>query len=380
MKKLLFISLSLSIFFFSTVLYACGDSSSPVVLPEEEEPIKEVPSAKGITDMALIYHTYEDRPKWVSGELNPFLFRQENNKLEWLFDGFLFLEIYLKKDGLFYDYGIALDGRTPPKKTEWQYLLDETFSKGRGPNALEISLDSLALKGHYPPYKRQVMFAIPNPQYGQKNWGMVDGKSLDFTKHSDRLIAAKWYVDELLKIWDNNKYKHLDFAGFYWLHETIDGAPNNDAALIKDVAAYLKTKDIDMCWIPYNWAEGVEQWREYGFSITYQQPNYFFDLNSELWILERAINFAKEQGLALEMEFDDRLLSNRGYLARYHTYIDEFEKGGVWRDKPVAYYHGTAAWLKMSRSLDPDIKLAFKKLADILVERQGKFSTIIKHK
>jgi len=302
----------------------------------------------------------------------------KDDKPEWLFDGFLFLEIYLKLNGIFYDYGIALNDRKPPKKTEWQYLLSETFSDKRGPNALEISLDSMARKGHYPPYKRQVMFAIPNPQYGQKNWGILDGKLMDFNKHEDRLTAAKWYIEELLAEWDRQDYKHLDFAGFYWLHETIDGAPNNDGDLIKDVAAYLKGKGMDMCWIPYNWAEGVEQWREYGFSITYQQPNYFFDLKTELWVLERAINFAKEQDLALEMEFDERIISNKDYRERYYTYIEEFQKGGVWDDKPVAYYHGAGAWLEMARSKNPEVKAAYDALADILVKRQGKFSTIIK--
>lgn len=380
MKKKLIYIIVVSLFFSIVSFYACSDDGDKenTTPPEEETPLKEVPSAKGITDMALIYHTYQDRPKWTSGELKHFLFREKNGQVEWLFDGFLFLEIYLKMNNIFYDYGIAVDGRTPPKKTEWQYLLDETFSDKRGPNALEICLDSLARKDYYPPYKRQVMFAIPNPQYGQKNWGIINNRSLDFNNHDDRLIAAKWYIDQLLKKWEEHDYKHLDFAGFYWLHETIDGAPNNDGNLIKEVAKYLKEKGMDLCWIPYNWAEGVEQWREFGFSITYQQPNYFFDKKTELWVLERAINFAKEQNLALEMEFDERLIDDSEYRQRYYTYIEEFEKGGVWDDKPVAYYHGTAAWLKMATSRNPSIMEAYTTLADILVKRQGKFSTIIK--
>lgn len=363
---------------FSFLLVCIFSFSSCKTNTSGEKTKHEVPSAKGVTDLALMYHTFSNRPKWTPDEIKHFLYRDNGGKAEWLFDGFLFLEIYATVDGVKYDYGIANSDKIAPDKKIWECLLTETFSDRRGPNALEIVLDSLAQKGQLPPYKRKVMFSIPNPQYGQTNWGDINGQVLDFNKAEDRLTAAKWYIDQLLEIWNKQEYNYLDFAGFYWLHETIDGAPNNDGDLVRSVASYLKEKDMDLCWIPYNWADGVEQWREYGFSVVYQQPNYFFDTKTELWVLERGINFAKEQGIGLEMEFDESVINNEKYLERYYTYINEFEKKGVWENQPVAYYHGGSAWLEMARSKKPEIIEAHKTLADILVKRQGKFSTIIK--
>ncbi|MDR2954156.1 MAG: DUF4855 domain-containing protein [Prevotella sp.] len=377
-----YIVLFLSILAVST--YSCSSGDDDIVPPpddDDELPKVEVniPSAKGITDLALIYHTYVSRPKWTSGQIKHYIFRENNNKIEWLFDGFLFLEIYAKVNGTEYDYGIPTYGRGSPTKSVWEYLLSETFADKRGPNALEIVLDSLAQKEHIPPYKRQVVFGIPNPHYGQKDWGLLNGKALNFNKPEDRLTAACWYVDRVLEEWKKRDYKHLDFAGFYWLHETIDGAPNNDEDLIKAVAEYLKTKNTDLCWIPYYGAAGANRWGDFGFNIAYQQPNYFFDTNSPITILTGALDYAKRYNLALEMEFDDRV-SQPAYMERYYTYIDEFEKAGVWNEKPVAYYDGGGAWYRMSISKISTMKEMHKALSDILVKRNRKFSTIIDKK
>ncbi|MDR2954157.1 MAG: DUF4855 domain-containing protein [Prevotella sp.] len=367
MKKYYILSI-VSFALFLLILGSCKNSK-PVVY--------NVPDTKSITDLALIYHTNVNRPRWTPDEMKYYLYRDNDGRAEWLFDGFLFLEIYAEKNGIKYDYGIANNDRIAPDKQIWEYLLSETFDVQRGPNALEILLDSLANKGQIPPYKRQVMFSIPNPQYGQTNWGEIGGKKLDFNKPEDRFEAACWYVDRILEEWEKQNYNYLGFGGFYWLHETIDGEPNNDGDLIKKVSDYLKTKNMDLCWIPYNWAEGVESWKDFGFTVTYQQPNYFFDKKSELWILERAINFAKEQDLGLEIEFDGRVLEDSDYMKRYYTYIEEFEKGGIWDNKPVAYYEGGDGWLKMGRSKDPEVQKAYNVLADIIIKRQGKFSKII---
>lgn len=395
MKKFLLVLLPLSVFLFSTVLHACSDSSNPVILPEEEEeeePSKEVPSAKGITDMALIYHTGKDRPKWTSGELSPYLFREnkETKTIEWLFDGFLFLEIRGERDGEAYDYALPSNYEleewklTTARKQEWNQLVTATFADKCGPNALEIVLDSMAQKGHVPKSKRQVVIAIPNPFWGQQDWGSIDGvkegKPLVFYSANEQLAAVKWYVDRVEEIWKSKKYKHIELTGFYWLNESLIKG-YGDHALIRAVQPEIEQRGYDFIWIPYNGAGSVEQWKDFKFTTAYQQPNYFFDNVADIEKMERALKTAEKYNMALEMEFDDRILTDKAtFLARYYTYIDEFEKANVWKDKPVAYYQGTAAWLKMSRSLDPDIKEAYKKLADILVARQGKFSTIIKDK
>ncbi|MFV0328895.1 MAG: DUF4855 domain-containing protein [Dysgonomonas sp.] len=363
------LSILWGIILLSVFIFSCSGN-------KKDKRESKIPSAKGVTDLALIYHTYTNRPKWTSGELKHYLYRENEGKIEWLFDGYLFLEIYATIDGINYDYGIANNDKIAPRKTEWQVLLDETFADKRGPDALEIVLDSLAQMGYTPPYKRQVMFCIPNPQYGQTNWGNVNGQALDFNKPEDRLTAAGWYIDRVLEEWEKKDYQYLYFAGFYWLHETIDFQFGDDK-LIKGVQDMLKEKNIDLCWIPYYGAEGADKWKDFGFNIAYQQPNYFFDPKSPMEIITGALDFAYNHNLSLEMEFDDRV-EQPVYRERFYTYVDEFTKADVWNNKPVAYYQGSDAWLKMSVSKDPEMQKMVKTLGDILVKRNGKFSVIDK--
>lgn len=329
-----------------------------------------LPSASAISDMALIYHGGNHRIPYTTSEMKHYVFRDNNGRPEYLFDSFLFLEIVTKVNGKEYDFGVELPYRSVPGQSEWINILDETFAEGRGPDAIEATIDSLVKCGYAPPAKRKIIFALPNPIYGNKSWGKIGSKTMDLGKLDDRLVAVKWYIDQLEKRWGRKKYKYLELDGFYWLHETID-TQNQDDRLIQQVGRFLKEKKKEFVWIPYNWAEGAENWRKNGFSRAYQQPNYFFDLKSEIWILQHGIDFAKEHGLHLEFEFDDRV-SEEGFRKHFYDYVDRFKAGGVWDAKEVAYYEGGGAWYRMSISEDEELKKMVKVLGDIIVERQRK--------
>ncbi|WP_106831436.1 DUF4855 domain-containing protein [Parabacteroides pacaensis] len=374
-----------SCFYFFT---ACSSNPTPETdSPQEPEApehiVVNIPSADRPTDMALIYHGYKSRPAWTAADLQPYIFRENNGKIEWLFDGFLFLEIYAEINGTEYDYGIANGNKIAPGKSEWENLLQKTFAEGKGPDGIEQTLDSLVQLGIQPPYKRQVMFCLPNPQIQCKNWGILNGRKLDFHKTADRLLAVKWYVERILKEWETKDYHYIQLAGFYWLHEQIDthsledGTIIEDAQLIKEVQAYLKSLGYPLIWIPYYGAAGVDRWKELGFDIAYQQPNYFFSLESPINIITGAIGIAKKYNMSLEMEFDDRV-TDPAYGKRFYTYLEEFEKAGAWNDFPIAYYEGGGAWLRMNKSYSPEMKKMVKALGDILVQRNGKFSVIKK--
>ena len=367
---------------------ACGsDSADDIDIPDEPEVpehiVADVPSADRPTDMALIYHGYTSRPAWTASDMQPYIYREKEGKIEWLFDGFLFLEIYGNVNGTEYDYGIESHGRKAPGKLEWEDLLKKTFADGKGPDGIEQVLDSLVQLGIQPPYKRQVMFGLPNPQLQCKNWGLLNGRRLDFKKTSDRLLAVKWYVEKVLDEWKKKDYKYIQLSGFYWLHEQIDthwledGTVVEDAELVKSVQAYLSEQGYPLTWIPYLGAAGVDRWKELGFDIAYQQPNYFFDLGTGIWAIEQGIATAKKYNMSLEMEFDDRV-SDPAYGERFFTYLEEFEKAGAWNDFPIAYYEGGGAWLRMTKSYNPELQKMVKSLGDILVNRSGKFTTIRK--
>lgn len=342
----------------------------PIISGAQE---KESPDPR-IMDFIQIYHGYERCPAWHANQIKHYVYRDNNGKPEWLFDGFLFLEIYAKFVEKNYDYGATQIGKYAPDKAGWENLICKNFEDSRGPNGLEIILDSLAKKGYYPPTKRRVVFSIPNPIYGTKNWGFIDDKALDFTTSEDRVEAIKWYIDRTIEEWNKKNYKHLEFAGFYWIHEQIDAA-NKDDVMLKEVNKILKERGVCSYWLPHLSAEGVDRWKEIGFTYAYQQPNYFFYAKDYPQAVEKTMKRTKELNMGIMMEFDSRVIDQPDeFRPLFYNYVNSFKKGGVWENQPVNYYDGGDGWLRLSTSNDPEARKMYKLLGDIIVNRSKKFS------
>lgn len=321
-----------------------------------------------IKDFIQIYHGYETRLAWHADQIKHYIYRDNKGKPEWLFDGFLFLEIYAHFDGKNYDYGAAMPGKYMPDKAGWENLICKNFEDTRGPDAIEAVLDSLARKGYRPPIKRKVVFSIPNPIYSQKNWGFVNDKALDFNNFEDRFLAIEWYVKRIMEEWKKKDYKHIDFAGFYWTHEQVDYAHQDDVVLTK-MNKMLKEKGTGCYWLPHYTAQGVDKWAELGFIYAYQQPNYFFhpDVYSDAII--NTINKTQKYNLGIMMEFDGRVIDDESFRKLFYNYVNTFKKEGVWKKQPVNYYDGADGWLRLSTETSREAKEMYKVLSDIIVSR-----------
>jgi len=322
------------------------------------------PDKKGtdITDLVLIYHGATHRPAWNENELRPYVFTENGTGFHWLFDGFLFLEIFDNIQGYEWDPGFKF--KTAAKE-QWTWLLDRYFAQGRGPDALEAILDSLSANGKTPVRTRRVVISIPCPVQGFAEWGEIDGRKMDFGKAKDQIAAADWFIDKTLEKWKKKKYKHIQLDGFYWVHE----AAGKDFGIIPEVKKHLKGKGLKLYWIPYWNAERADEWSSLGFDIAYQQPNYFFNAKIPSQRLDDACRFAAQHGLGMEMEFDNNVASPE-YRTRYYDYIKSYESNGIWASGKVAYYEGGGAWLKMSVSKDPEMKKMMEILTSIIIQRQ----------
>ena len=212
-------------------------SSCTILKSQNLEKIDKISDSVKITNFIQLYHGYETRLPWHNNEIKHYIYKDNNGIPEWLFDGFLFLEIYADFGDKRYDYGALMPGKLAPGKEVWENLICKTFEDSRGPNALESVLDSLASKGHTPPYTRTVVFTLPNPIFGTIDWGFVEGKALDFAKIEDRFTAAKWYISRILDEWKKREYKHINFGGFYWQHEGID-FKNDDHLLVQIISVH----------------------------------------------------------------------------------------------------------------------------------------------
>lgn len=321
-----------------------------------------------ISDLALLYQGGTHRLPWTKDQLQPYIYRSgASGKADWLFDGFLFIEF---KDNLGHEYAVGY-GERPAGKAEWEWLLNRNFEKDKAIAALDGVLDSLARLKQLPARKRKVVLTLPEPIVGFKDWGRINHSSLDFDSASHRLNACKWYIETALEKWKTANFKHLELMGFYWVAEQNTGA----AEILPEVSRFIHQKNKRFYWIPYYGAEGAGQWKEMGFDIAYQQPNYFFSAVTPYDILTGALNFAKKYKMALEMEFDSRVVDQPEFRNRYTDYIKEFQNYGVWDNLPVAYYEGGSGWLDMFRSKDPAVKKLYDQLADIIIKRQQSTDT-----
>lgn len=317
-----------------------------------------------ISDLVLIYHGSSHRPDWNVNEMRPYVYKSDEKSFNWLFDGFLFLEIFDRIRRYEWDPGF---GYTTAGKEQWEWLLDRYFGEGKGPDALESILDSLLLAGKVPLRPRRVVISIPCPVSGFAGWGEINGKKLDFGKPEDQISAACWFIERVMERWKGKNYRHIRLDGFYWVHE----AAGKDYAIIPEVKKYLNDIGMKLYWIPYWNAERADQWASLGFDCAWQQPNYFFNKDIPYQRLDDACIFGSKHGMGMEMEFDNNV-SKPEIRHRFYDYINAFESHGVWAERRVAYYEGGGAWLKMSQSSDQEMRKMFEKLSQVIIGRQVK--------
>ena len=107
--------------------------------------------------------------------------------------------------------------------------------------------------------------------------------------------------------------------------------------------------------------------------VAYQQPNYFFyEQKPDSMHLKTVCEFAKEKGMYLEVEFDERALKKSpDYRAdRLHEYMEAYEKYGALYDIPLAYYIGDCMVYDLATSSYKEDNDLYNWFADIVVKRQ----------
>jgi hypothetical protein len=316
-----------------------------------------------ITDLVLIYQGGVARLPYTVDQIRPYVYRDNNQGgVDWLFDGFLFLESRSFDGYAFEQYGYRHEANRARKK-EWEWLLNRVFEPGKAVSALNNVLDSLSKKGKTPVRKRKVIISLPEPLDGQKDWGEIAGKKLDFSLDADKIIAVKWYVDQLIKRFEEGEFAHLELAGFYWIREDDELG----FRIVPSVSNYVNSKGKTLNWIP-NWGpHRGENWKQHGFNAAYIQPNLF--MTGAFENIEKASKYASLHNMGLEMEFDYRI-SQAAYQNRFNAYLTGFEREKVFEKAAIAYYEGGRQFYTLSKETNPTLVEIFKKLTDIINERQ----------
>lgn len=319
---------------------------------------------KDIRDLVLIYDGGTHRREVWNKELfdSYVVYKDKSGEKNWLFDGFLFLEI---KDGRGRGFASYYEDKAA-RKIEWEGLLNRYFL--RSLVSLDETIQSYKDQSIPLSTKRKVVISIPEPIPNQTDWGALNGKSLDFSVRDDRVNACKWYIDEVIKRFKKANFENLQLVGFYWLAEEA----TNSRTIIQELRAYCEKNGCKLNWIPYFTANGNTKWKDIGFSKAYLQPNYFFNETVPLSRLDAACDRAYDLGMGLEIEFDDRALSKYTFAYRLENYLDVFERRKVFEKLDIAYYQGGSSFYKLKISDDTKDNDLYHRLAKIIVARQKK--------
>lgn len=287
------------------------------------------PQTGGIRDMVLMYNgpykDYGGNPgygNWSKADCKPYAaYVDESGRAQdVMFDSALFLAQSSPETGHLFiessDYGA-----TPSNLADWQNYISKTIDRGGDMDALDAAVAETAAELGRPGLKMKVTVMVPFPDALCTDFGMLDGAALNLSGEADAQKALNWYLAEALRRFEAADYKNLEFAGFYWMHET-----NYRSSLIRYASEKAQTLGYPMLWIPFYNASGWNRGGDMGLSAVALQPNHFFPSGGPSQDRIRdAAALAKMYGLGMELEMDDRVFND---LDKYNKYLD-YLNGGV---------------------------------------------------
>ena len=318
-----------------------------------------------IRALVLIYQGGSHRMDYNAEQLRPYVVHEDRfGNRDWLFDGFLFLEFDSGKGVSYHVRGSAPLAR----KEDWAWLVDRHFESGKGIAALDDCIAAAVRELGEPPFRHKVVIGIPEPPRGQKDWGELEGRKLDFSNEEDRIAACKWYADLLEERFRSSGFRHLELTGFYWLPEIL----RQSREVTRALGDYVRSKGLRFYWIPYYTAQGYSEWRDLGFDAAYLQPTYFWNRKIGDERVDRACELARTYGMGLEMEFDMRasVKSEECRRDRGMGYMSSFRRNGVYRSSAIAYYEGGGGVYYFTKTTAPEDRAFIDTLAYFIRDRR----------
>ncbi|MEC0256845.1 DUF4855 domain-containing protein [Paenibacillus lautus] len=348
-----------------------GKAQGAVKVPAEPSRFLEPGEATaGIRNLNLLYNgQYADGlGDWNKERIIPNIsyVNQDGEPVDWLFDGILYLGLASPAGR---DFGV---GQTILE--DWNWYLDKTFAAAGDMQQLNEATVEVGAKLHQPDHKMKVVLMIPNPGEYVNDFGDVDGDGVSESFNDsvvgkekaldNRIKAMQWWLDQVHQRWQEANYSNLELVGMYWLEEQISTS-DTGPDLLKAVSGKVHDMNMKFFWIPHSLAYKSFMWKEVGFDAVALQPNYFFgEMDSDR--LEDAANLAKQYGMSIELEFDDRMLTEGVFRDRYIEYLNSGVETGLMQNGFRAYYQGNNAVYNLGVSKDPSLRLMYDWLYQFL--------------
>ncbi|WP_369696078.1 DUF4855 domain-containing protein [Paenibacillus lautus] len=348
-----------------------GNAQGAVKVPAEQPRFLEPGEATaGIRNLNLLYNgQYADGlGDWNKERIIPNIsyVNKDGEPVDWLFDGILYLGLASPAGR---DFGV---GQTLME--DWNWYLDKTFAAAGDMQQLNEATVEVGAKLNQPNHKMKVVLMIPNPGEYVNDFGDVDGDGVSESFNDsvvgkekaleNRIKVMQWWLDQVRHRWQEADYSNLELVGMYWLEEQISTS-DTGPDLLKAVSGKVHDMNLKFFWIPHSLAYKSFMWKEVGFDAVALQPNYFFGgVDSDR--LEDAANLAKQYGMSLELEFDDRMLTEGVFRDRYIEYLNSGVETGLMQNGFRAYYQGNNAVYNLGVSKDPSLRLMYDWLYQFL--------------
>ncbi len=340
MKKILSFMLSIAILFSMLLVFSLNAAAA---FPTSD-------AMDGYENLCLTYtfnNSRSDKGRHSASDLLPYVAYCDSNGniKDFFFDSYLFLPCVGNGPS---GARIHYDENNPTKAVDWIAYVEDTFYEGTNVNALETAFGQAKSALNAPDKKAGVFLSILYPgKAAGANFGSLGGKSLDFTNIEDRKFAIKWIIDEQVRLYNEAGYENLDLAGFYWLEEYLAGGANTaeDKLLFKYASDYLHSLGLKFIWIPWYQANGYKIWRELGFDTVCMQPNMYWMAQADKNRMSDCIKECNTYGMGVEMEMDQRALSNAEYYNRYLDYLESCMQTGAMESIKMYYQDGKTAVL-----------------------------------
>lgn len=297
-----------------------------------------------INDILLVYTgDKSDYQKLAPADFMPLVgYQDKTGKISGrMFDTMLFLPYY----------GI------PATKDSWAAYIEDLLAPGQQLMALEEAVARMnELSGLQ--VREKVILSIPYPGVKPEGFGnAADGENAA----GERFAAVQWYYNELMGRWNSAGFKNLDLAGIYWCGEAIENTHAGEKELVQNTARLVRNSSQKFFWIPYYGTKGYENWRSYGFSHVFLQPNYFAQDSPPEDRMDRAAELARRYSLGIEIELEENVLYNQTY---YNLFYNQLKKGHqLGFDGPLtnAYYAGVVkkTLVKSARSNVPATRAVY---------------------
>ena len=279
-------------------------------------------------DMVLMYNgpyrDYEGNPgygNWSPADCKPYIaYVDETGKaLDTMFDGALFLAQTAEPTGNLFIESSGYNA-SPSTKADWDWYLTKTIDRGGDLDSLDQAVKEAAEELNRPDLKIKISVMVPFPDPRCTDFGTVEGQAVDMSRDEDARLALDWYMEEVLTRLERANYTSLEFAGFYWMHET-----NYRADRIAYASEKAEKLGYPMLWIPFYNASGWNRGEEMGLGGVALQPNHFFpDGGPSMDRIRDAATLARMYGLGVELELDDRVFHT---LDKYNKYLDYLNGG-----------------------------------------------------